>query len=213
MTGFAAPELIGMSRVSDLLVLGAHGAGGLNRLLAGSVSDQVVHHAACPVIVVPADYRSQPGHGRAPGREGSTTMEPTVEQLTEDECFRLISPGGVGRLAFTGRYGLTVFPVNYKVHDGSVMFRTADDIPTGEDLRTGIPCAEYKVAFEVDAVDETTHEGWSVLIHGPAHHMDTCAERDTARQVGIEPWVGGKRDDAVSITPTRITGRRIRHGS
>lgn len=150
-----------------------------------------------------------PGEPTTPER--STAMEPTVEQLTEEECLRLISPGGIGRVAFTGRYGLTVLPVNYRVHNGSVMFRTAHDIPTGEDLRTGIVGAEYKVAFEIDAVDETTQEGWSVLIHGPAHHMDTCAERETAEQVGIEPWVGWSRDDTVSITPTRITGRRIHH--
>jgi nitroimidazol reductase NimA-like FMN-containing flavoprotein (pyridoxamine 5'-phosphate oxidase superfamily) len=137
-------------------------------------------------------------------------MEPIVEQLGEDECLRLISPGGVGRLAFTGRYGLTVFPVNYKVHDGSIMFRTAGDSPTGEDLRTGIQYAEYKVAFEIDEIDPAAREGWSVLVHGPAHHMDTSAERALAEEIAVEPWVGGKRDDAVRITPVRITGRRIR---
>ena len=56
-------------------------------------------------------------------------MEPVLERLDEDECLRLISPGGVGRLAFSGRYGLTVFPVNYTVHDGSIMFRTAEYSP------------------------------------------------------------------------------------
>ena len=140
-------------------------------------------------------------------------MEPVVEQLDEQECLRLISPGGVGRIAFTGRYGLSIFPVNYKVHDGSVMFRTADDSPFGEDLRTGIQDADYKVAFEIDDVDSSAHEGWSVLIQGPAHHMDTSAERAVAKQVGVEPWPGGWRDDNIRITPTRMTGRRILHYS
>mgnify|MGYP001336790647 CR=1 FL=1 len=137
-------------------------------------------------------------------------MEPVLEQLDEDECLRLISPGGVGRLAFSGRYGLTVFPVNYKVHDGSVVFRTAEYSPTGEDLRTGIPAAEYEVAFEVDAIDPVAHEGWSVLIHGPAHHMDLLPEFALALETGVEPWPGGERNHAIRITPTRITGRRIR---
>jgi nitroimidazol reductase NimA-like FMN-containing flavoprotein (pyridoxamine 5'-phosphate oxidase superfamily) len=137
-------------------------------------------------------------------------MESVVEQLGEQECLRLISPGGVGRIAFTGRYGLIIFPVNYKVHDGSVMFRTADDSPFGEDLRTGIQYADYKVAFEIDNVDMAAHEGWSVLIQGPAHHMDTSAERELAKQVGVEPWPGGWREDYIRITPTRVTGRRIR---
>jgi nitroimidazol reductase NimA-like FMN-containing flavoprotein (pyridoxamine 5'-phosphate oxidase superfamily) len=137
-------------------------------------------------------------------------MEPVLERLDEDECLRLISPGGVGRLAFSGRYGLTVFPVNYTVHDGSIMFRTAEYSPTDEDLRTGMPTAEYDVAFEVDAIDEAAREGWSVLIHGPAHHMDTLTEHDLAMKTGVEPWPDGERGHAIRITPTRITGRRIR---
>jgi hypothetical protein len=40
--------------------------------------------------------------------------------------------------------------------------------------------------------------------------MDTSAERDLAQDIGVEPWAGGIREDAVRITPIRITGRRIR---
>ena len=57
VSGFPAEELIGASRDSDLLVIGARGGGGFHRLTLGSVSDQVVHHAACPVVVVPGPER------------------------------------------------------------------------------------------------------------------------------------------------------------
>jgi nucleotide-binding universal stress UspA family protein len=57
ISGFPAEELIGASKDSDLLVLGARGGGGFHRLTLGSVSDQVVHHAACPVVVVPGPER------------------------------------------------------------------------------------------------------------------------------------------------------------
>lgn len=137
-------------------------------------------------------------------------MEPVLEHLDADECLRLISPGGVGRLAYSGRYGLTVFPVNYQMLDGSVVFRTAEYSPTDEDLRTGMSAAEYDVAFEVDSIDEAAREGWSVLIHGPAHHMDTLTEHGQAMQTGVEPWAGGEREHAIRITPHRISGRRIR---
>ena len=43
--------------------------------------------------------------------------------------------------------------VNYKLHEGSIVFRTAQDSPTGEGLRTGTKGAEYTVAFEIDDVD------------------------------------------------------------
>jgi nucleotide-binding universal stress UspA family protein len=38
----------------DLIVLGTHGRKGLLRLLMGSVAEQVVRHAACPVLTVRA---------------------------------------------------------------------------------------------------------------------------------------------------------------
>lgn len=38
---------------ANLIVLGTHGRSGLSHLLMGSVSERVVRHAQCPVIVVP----------------------------------------------------------------------------------------------------------------------------------------------------------------
>jgi nucleotide-binding universal stress UspA family protein len=45
---FAVGEDIG----AGLIVLGSRGLGGLKRALMGSVSDSVVRHAHCPVVVV-----------------------------------------------------------------------------------------------------------------------------------------------------------------
>jgi nitroimidazol reductase NimA-like FMN-containing flavoprotein (pyridoxamine 5'-phosphate oxidase superfamily) len=137
---------------------------------------------------------------------------PVLEHLDEAECLRLISPGGIGRIVYMGRYGLTVLPVNYKLHDGAIMFRTAQDSPTGEDLQTGIAHAEYSVAFEIDEIDPVNREGWSVLIHGPAHQMTTDTELAAVEDSGVVPWPGGEKEHAIRITPNRITGRRLRQG-
>jgi nitroimidazol reductase NimA-like FMN-containing flavoprotein (pyridoxamine 5'-phosphate oxidase superfamily) len=143
----------------------------------------------------------------------SETTSGDLDRLDEAECLRLISPGGVGRLAYTGRYGLTVIPVNYVVHDGTIVFRTAHDSPTDQDLRTGIADAEYKVAFEIDDIDAAAKEGWSVLIQGSAHHVpEDTEERAEVLAAQVEAWPGGVRDHFLRIIPTRITGRRIRRG-
>jgi nucleotide-binding universal stress UspA family protein len=53
--GFPAQTLIEASADSDLLVVGSRGGGGFGSLVLGSISSQVVHHAKCPVVIVPAD--------------------------------------------------------------------------------------------------------------------------------------------------------------
>jgi nitroimidazol reductase NimA-like FMN-containing flavoprotein (pyridoxamine 5'-phosphate oxidase superfamily) len=123
---------------------------------------------------------------------------------------RLIAPGGIGRIAYTGTYDLTVLPVNYKLHDGAILFRTAAGNLTVDDLRTGIEGSEYRVAFEVDDFSHGSREGWSVLVQGPAHHLDDEAERADALAAGVEAWPGGERDHFIKISPLRVTGRRIR---
>ena len=136
--------------------------------------------------------------------------EPVLEELDEAECLRVISPGGLGRLAYSGRFGLTVLPVNYQLYEGSIVFRTTRNSPTDEDLRTGIEGAEYKVTFEIDQIDLAAREGWSVLLQGAAHHVDSATERAAVLEAGVEPWAGGVRELFLRILPDRITGRRIR---
>ncbi len=144
---------------------------------------------------------------------GPDKASPVLERLDETECLRLITPGGIGRIAYTGRYDLTVLPVNYILHAGAIIFRTSEDSPTVEDLRTGIRGADYRVAFEIDDFDRATREGWSVLVQGPAHHLDSESERADAEALGLEAWPGGRRDHFISISPIRVSGRRIRRNA
>ena len=152
---------------------------------------------------------SETTSGQEPG-PGPGGEQPVLEELDEAECLRLITPGGVGRIAFSGRYGPTVLPVNYRLYEGTIVFRTGHDSHTDEDLRTGIANAEYKVAFEIDDFDNAARVGWSVLVQGSAHHVESEAERDSVAAAGVDPWPGGDRELFLRVIPSRITGRRIR---
>ena len=51
-----------------------------------------------------------------------------VERLVPAECYRLIAPRGIGRIAFSTASGLAVLPVNYVVADGTIVIRTGSGL-------------------------------------------------------------------------------------
>ena len=50
----AVAGLLAEAKGADLLVVGSRGRGGFSGLLLGSVSQEVAHHAPCPVVIVPS---------------------------------------------------------------------------------------------------------------------------------------------------------------
>lgn len=67
--GFAATEIVRVAREipCDLIVMGTHGRTGLGRLLLGSVAEQVLRKAPCPVLTVKAPLGQHLENGHAVG--------------------------------------------------------------------------------------------------------------------------------------------------
>jgi nucleotide-binding universal stress UspA family protein len=53
--GNPSDVLLVAAQGADMIVVGARGGGGFARLLLGSVSSQLAHHAGCPIVVIPSD--------------------------------------------------------------------------------------------------------------------------------------------------------------
>lgn len=140
---------------------------------------------------------------RAPGR-GSVQGHPSLESLTPEQCEAHLAAGGVGRIVLDSNPGPVALPVNYVYADGEVAFST--DQAKAERLAL-LPV----IGFEIDRVDETFSEGWSVVVNGPVRHVTDPDELERLSGAGPAPWAGGDRNAIVKITPATMTGRVIVH--
>jgi nitroimidazol reductase NimA-like FMN-containing flavoprotein (pyridoxamine 5'-phosphate oxidase superfamily) len=126
------------------------------------------------------------------------------EELTDAECRRLLAERHLGRLAVPDFGGPVIFPVNYIFDRDLVVFRT--DPGSKLDAATELE----SVAFEVDAVDEATRTGWSVVVRGTLAEITDPGDLARLRALPLYPWAPGERSRYVRVRPRTITGRRIR---
>lgn len=101
-------SFIDASKEAHMVVVGSRGMGAFGRLLLGSVSTALVHHAHCPVAVIHADQFPAPGPD-APvllGIDGSPASE-AATAFALDEASRL----GVQLVALHAWSDVGVFPV------------------------------------------------------------------------------------------------------
>ena len=140
----------------------------------------------------------------APPGRARTRDRPLLETISVDECRALVAPGGVGRVVFSDACAPVALPVNFKMLHGDVVFRTEPEARVVTALGAG------PIAFEVDHLDETLSEGWSVLLRGEGRVVVEPAERDESLSAGVTPWAAGDRSSVVKITVGQWSGRRIR---
>ncbi len=102
------PTLIDASKDAGMIVAGSQGLGTLGRLLLGSVTTALIHHAHCPVAVIHSDERAAPDSnaGVLLGIDGSPASE-AATAVAFDEASRR----GVGLVALHVWSDVGVFPI------------------------------------------------------------------------------------------------------
>lgn len=145
---------------------------------------------------------------------GRSTMAhdsvPVIEELTEEQCWKLLEKDGVGRLATavvdpaTGNVSPDIFPINFHLFEKRVFFRTA---PGSKliDLT-----AQSSVAFQTDGHHGRVH--WSVVVRGIAHRMVFDNDIEESGILKLHTTVPTDKWNYVRIEAEAITGIRF-HGA
>lgn len=144
------------------------------------------------------------GLGRPIGGDPPPGGTAELEVLDEDTCKTLMRPGGVARFVFVDGGWPIALPVNIRILDDNVILHT------GEGVIYTTAKQNAAVSIELDRLDETLGEGWSVLASGTASLVEAPEELARIEPLHIEPWAGGPRGHAVKVTIERRSGRRIR---
>lgn len=131
-------------------------------------------------------------------------MNPSSVEMTRQECLDLIAGGGVGRVALCTPAGPQIYPVNFVLDRGNIVFRTAAYSFFGTYVH------DRAVAFEVDHLDYQDESGWSVVATGVAETVSDPDEiAELVERGDPRPWAEGARHLYLRVEPRVVSGRRV----
>src|ERR1700684_3240762 len=120
---------------------------------------------------------------------------PALEQLSRDECLRLMESVSVGRIVYTRR-GLPAFElVNFAFDHGDIIIRT------DRGGKLAVATQHSIVAFEADRLDADQRAGWSVTAIGQSWGVTAPAEIGQLQASGLTSWARGVREHFIRISP------------
>jgi hypothetical protein len=114
----------------------------------------------------------------------------------------LLATQVVGRVVVVVAGRASVFPVNYVLDRGDIVFRT-DEGSKLDAARSGAT-----VTFEIDRSDPLYHTGWSVMASGPLEAVTDPHDLGRVSGLPVRAW-GGMGDHWVRMPITSVSGRRI----
>ena len=129
--------------------------------------------------------------------------ELTVEELPESACWALLRTTSVGRLAVWMEDHPDIFPLNYAVDHGTVVFRSRAGTKVSAAL------SDSPVALEADGYDANAAEAWSVVIKGSAEEISEGADLLDTIDLPLFPWQAGDKGQFIRIVPVVTSGRRF----
>lgn len=127
----------------------------------------------------------------------------SVRNLSPEDAWERARTMVVGRIAFSSEDRVELFPVNYLVDHGTVLFRTAP----GTKLAASM--GRLAVAFEVDGYEPDLNEAWSVVVHGTLEPVLDTAEIVESVALPLFPWQSGEKAFFVRVVPAQVTGRQF----
>ena len=126
-----------------------------------------------------------------------------MEILDDDACWDLLRSQPVGRLAVAIAGEVEIFPINYLVHEGQIVFKSA------QGSKLAALAANARVSFEIDGYTPDSGEAWSVVIKGVAYELQRFSEIYEAEDLPLFPWNASPKDFFVTIRPREMAGRRF----
>ncbi len=124
-----------------------------------------------------------------------------LRALDRATCLALLAGERVGRVGISVAALPVILPVNYVVHDGAILVRTAPGTKLSAALDRAV------VAFEVDGIDRAGY-GWSVLVQGPAEVVEDRETTERARLL-LRSWATSEADHVIRISPANVSGRSL----
>jgi nitroimidazol reductase NimA-like FMN-containing flavoprotein (pyridoxamine 5'-phosphate oxidase superfamily) len=113
--------------------------------------------------------------------------------LETNACWELLRGAEVGRLAVAIGDHPDIFPINFVVDHGTIVFRTAE----GTKLAAAV--LGRAVAFEIDGYDSEAGDAWSVVVKGQATEIERMQDVFEALDLPLFPWHASPKHRFVRI--------------
>jgi nitroimidazol reductase NimA-like FMN-containing flavoprotein (pyridoxamine 5'-phosphate oxidase superfamily) len=128
-----------------------------------------------------------------------------LDVLEREECLALLGQSILGRVALSMGALPTILPVNFRLVDGDVVFRTGVGSKFDAAARGAV------IAFEVDAYEPMEHTGWSVVVTGVAQEDPSHEQQAAIPPTAIPRWAPAGTTRTLFLPTDIISGRRITH--